>query len=99
MVKCSHCGRDIDEKAALVHKDESGEKRIICTDCFEELAGIDYKTFAYRKESAKQTLFAMICCIAATVYAFVERGSATAMCRRTFLGAWTEWTRRRTAPG
>lgn len=74
MVKCSHCGRDIDEKAALVHKDESGEKRIICTDCFEELAGIDYKTFAYRKESAKQTLFAMICCIAATVYAFVERG-------------------------
>lgn len=74
MVKYSHCNRKIDEKAALVHKDASGSRRVICTDCFEKLAGVDYKTFAYRKESAKQMAFAMICCIAATIYAFLERG-------------------------
>lgn len=74
MVKCSYCGQEIDEKSALVHKGESGNKRIICADCFEKMAGVDYKTFAYRKESAKQTLFALICCIAATIYAFICRG-------------------------
>ena len=74
MLKCDLCGRDLEEKEALVHKNEQGKREIICPECFEKAAGIDYKTFAYRKENAKQTLFALLLCIGATIYAFVEKG-------------------------
>lgn len=68
------CGRDLPEKEALVHKDSEGVKHIICPECFQKATGIDYKTFAYRRENAKQTLFAVLFCLGATVYAFVEKG-------------------------
>ena len=71
---CSVCGREMSEQEALVHKNNQGEKKIICPACFEEATGIDYKTFAFRKENAKQTLFAVALCLGGTVYAFVERG-------------------------
>lgn len=74
MLKCQNCGKEMAEKDALVHKDASSEKKIICQDCFKEATGIDYQTFAFRKESAKQTFFAVIFCLAATIYAFVEKG-------------------------
>ena len=74
MLKCSKCGCELPEKAALVHKDANGEKQIICQECFQKATGIDYKTFAYRKENAKQTFFAVLFCIAATIYAFMEIG-------------------------
>ena len=74
MLKCSDCGRYLHEKEALVHKDEQGEKHIICPECFEKATGIDYKTFAYRKENAKQTFFAVLFCLGATIYAFIEKG-------------------------
>jgi len=74
MLKCSNCGRDLPEKEALVHKDSAGEKRIICPECFQKATGIDYRTFAYRKENAKQTMLAVLFCLCATVYAFAEKG-------------------------
>ncbi|MFA6850056.1 MAG: hypothetical protein WCS30_06855 [Selenomonadaceae bacterium] len=74
MLKCLKCGKSVSEKEALIHKNTNGEKEIICPDCFKTATGVDYKTFSYRKESAKQTLFAIIFCLAATVYAFVEKG-------------------------
>ncbi|SHK27891.1 hypothetical protein SAMN05216582_101171 [Selenomonas ruminantium] len=74
MLKCSECGRDLPEKEALVNKNEAGEQRIICPECFQKLTGVDYKTFAYRKENAKQTLLAVLFCLGATIYAFMEKG-------------------------
>lgn len=74
MVKCDLCGRDVEEKDALKHKNKQGKVEIICPECFEKATGVDYKTFAYRKENAKQTLFALLFCIGATIYAFVENG-------------------------
>lgn len=74
MLKCTKCSRDLPEEEALVHTDEEGVRHIICPECFEKATGIDYKTFAYRKENAKQTLFAVLFCLGATVYAFVEKG-------------------------
>ena len=75
MVKCQKCGIEIEEKDALLHKNNSGEKEVICQNCFKEAAGIEYQTFAYRKESAKQTFFAVLFCLGATVYAFMEKGA------------------------
>ena len=74
MLKCSRCQKQLTEKEALVHKNKAGEKEVICQDCFAAAAGVDYKTFAYRREVAKQTFFAVIFCLGATVYAFVEKG-------------------------
>ena len=74
MLICRECGRELTEKEALVHTDRQGEKTIICPECFEQATGIDYQTFAFRKENAKQTIFAVIFCLLATVYAFVEKG-------------------------
>ncbi|MBR3457824.1 MAG: hypothetical protein IKH16_06695 [Selenomonadaceae bacterium] len=74
MLKCADCGRDLPEKEALVHKDSKGEKHIICPECFQKATGIDYKTFACRRETAKQTFFAVLFCLGATVYAFIEKG-------------------------
>ena len=74
MLKCSECQRDLPEKEALVNKNEEGEQRIICPECFQKLTGVDYKTFAFRKENAKQTFFAVLFCLAATIYAFMEKG-------------------------
>lgn len=76
MLKCSECGRELKESEALVNKNANGEKNIICHDCFQKIMGVDYKTFAYRKENAKQTLAAVLFCLAATVYAFFEKGPA-----------------------
>ena len=76
MLKCSECQRDLPEKEALVNKNEEGEQRIICPECFQKLTGVDYKTFAFRKENAKQTFWAVLFCLAATVYAFMEKGVA-----------------------
>ena len=74
MQKCDLCGRELEDKDALVHKNKQGGREIICPECFEKAAGVDYKTFAYRKETAKQTLFALLLCTGATIYAFVEKG-------------------------
>ncbi len=74
MLKCSECNRDLPDKEALVNKTGDGSQRIICPECFEKLTGVDYKTFAYRKENAKQTLLAVLFCIGATIYAFMEKG-------------------------
>lgn len=74
MLKCTKCGRELPEKEALVHIKESKEQEIICPECFQKCAGIDYKTFSYRKESAKQTFWAVAFCLAATLYAFSEKG-------------------------
>ena len=74
MVKCETCRKDIEEKEALVHKDQAGEKHIICRDCFKEATGVDYKTFAFRKENAKWTLLSVVFCLIFTIYAFIERG-------------------------
>ena len=74
MLTCQKCGKVTTEKEALVHKDEKNEQAIICPDCFKAATGVDYKTFAFRKESAKQTFFAVIFCLAATIYAFIEKG-------------------------
>ncbi|MBR1729583.1 MAG: hypothetical protein IJ728_08680 [Selenomonadaceae bacterium] len=73
-LKCALCGKNLDEKSALIHKNQQGQKEIICYDCFEKETGVDYKTFAYRRESAKQIFFATIFCIIATIYAFIEKG-------------------------
>lgn len=74
MLKCSECDRSLEEKNALVHTAKDGEKKILCPECFKKLTGIDYKTFAYRKENAKQTVFAVLFCLAATAYACFDRG-------------------------
>lgn len=74
MLKCSICGREISEKEALINQDKEGHKRIVCRECFEDAVGTDYDTFRYRKENAKQTLIAVLFCLVATIYAFVERG-------------------------
>lgn len=75
MIKCERCGRSIKEADALKHKTDDGSFEVICQDCFKEATGIDYQTFAYRRENAKMTLFAVVFCLAATVYAFVEKGA------------------------
>ena len=74
MVKCARCGRSIEEKNALKHKGEDGEYEVICQDCFREATGVNYQTFAYRRENAKMMLIAVLFCLAATVYAFVTKG-------------------------
>lgn len=74
-LKCALCGKALDEKSALVHKNQQGDREIICYDCFEKETGVDYQTFAYRRESAKQVFFATVFCILLTIYAFVEQGS------------------------
>lgn len=74
MLKCSECGRTLAEKDALVHTTEEGEKKIICQECFKNLTGIDYQTFALRKENAKQTLIAVLFCLACTAYAWYDKG-------------------------
>ena len=71
---CAKCGKKLADKEALVHKNIDGKREIICHDCFKDATGVDYKTFLYRREAAKQTLFATIFCLAATVYAFVTEG-------------------------
>ena len=73
-LNCAKCGKKLAREEALVHKNLQGNKEIICHDCFKEATGVDYKTFMYRREAAKQTLFATLFCIAATIYAFVEEG-------------------------
>ncbi|WP_432646846.1 hypothetical protein [Mitsuokella sp.] len=74
MFKCSVCGRELSEKEALVHQGKNGEKEVICPACFEKIVGVDYETFRYRRENAKQTFFAVLFCLAATIYAFFEKG-------------------------
>lgn len=74
MVECSICHKKIDEKLALVNTDKNGEKKVICQKCFKQETGVDYKTFAYRKENAKQIAIAVIICLAMTVYTFCEKG-------------------------
>jgi len=74
MLTCHKCGKELAEKDALLHKNTDGSKEVICHECFKTATGIDYKTFAFRKENAKQTLFAVVFCLAATVYAFMEKG-------------------------
>lgn len=71
---CSRCGKKLAREEALVHKNAAGQQEIICHECFKEATGVDYKTFMYRREAAKQTLFATLFCLAATIYAFVEEG-------------------------
>lgn len=74
MLKCSECNRSLEEEAALVHTAENGEKKIICPECFKKNTGIDYTTFLYRKENAKQTFLAVLFCLAATAYACFDKG-------------------------
>lgn len=74
MFHCSICGRALNEKEALVHQGKDGQKKIICPACFEKEVGIDYETFRYRRENAKQTFFAVLFCLGTTVYAFIEKG-------------------------
>jgi DNA-directed RNA polymerase subunit RPC12/RpoP len=74
MLKCAHCGRTLAESEALKHKTENGQEEIICRDCFKKITGIDYDTFSFRRENAKMTLFAVLFCVIATIYAFAERG-------------------------
>ena len=74
MLKCSRCQKKLTEQEALVHKNNAGEKEIICQECFAAATGVDYKTFAYRREVAKQTFFAVVFCLCATAYAFWEKG-------------------------
>ncbi len=73
-LNCAICGKKLAEKDALIHKTMKGEKQIICHDCFKQATGVDYKTFLYRREAAKQTLFATLFCLAATIYAFIYEG-------------------------
>ena len=75
MLTCAKCHKKIDEKDALKRKNEQGAQEIICQECFKAATGVDFATFAYRREVAKQTFFAVIFCLAATIYAFVEKGS------------------------
>lgn len=73
-LNCAMCGKKLEKEEALVHKNLKGEQEIICHDCFKKETGVDYKTFMFRREAAKQTLFATLFCIGATIYAFVEEG-------------------------
>ncbi len=73
-LNCALCGKKLSQEEALVHKNSRGEQEIICHECFEKEVGVDYKTFMFRREAAKQTLFATLFCLAATIYAFVEEG-------------------------
>ena len=73
-LNCAMCGKKLTEKEALVHKNINGEREIICHECFEKATGVDYTTFLYRREAAKQTLFATLFCLAATIYAFIYEG-------------------------
>ena len=75
MVVCDKCGASIEEKDALVHTGKEKEQEILCRACFQKETGVDYDTFAHRKEQTKQTLFAVILCSIATIYAFTERGA------------------------
>ena len=74
MLNCSECERTLEEKDALVHTTEAGEKKVICQECFKELTGVDYHTFALRKENAKQTFIAVLFCLACTAYAWYDKG-------------------------
>ena len=74
MLKCEDCNRNLDEKEALVRTDSEGNKHIICPECFQKATGVDYQTFAYRKENAKMTIVSVLFCLAATIYAFIENG-------------------------
>ena len=73
-LKCALCGVKLKPEAALLHKNEAGEREVICHACFEKETGVDYETFAYRRESAKQVFFATVFCLVATIYAFVSEG-------------------------
>lgn len=75
MIRCSRCGKELDERRGLVHTDEQGERRIICEDCFKAAVGVDYKTFQLRRENAKQGCLATLVCLFATAYAFMEYGA------------------------
>ena len=75
MVRCDTCHKEIEEKDALKRKNDKGEQEVICPDCFKEIMGMDYKTFAYRRAVMMQTLLACLFCLGATVYAFVEKGA------------------------
>ena len=74
-IKCAMCGKTLEPKLALMHKNQAGQREIICHECFEKATGVDYKTFAYRRESAKQIFFATLFCIGLTIYAFIEQGA------------------------
>lgn len=74
MVECSICHKHIDEKLALVNTNKDGNKRVICQECFKQETGVDYHTFTYRKENAKQISIAVIICLVMTIYAFIEKG-------------------------
>lgn len=74
MQTCAHCGKKISDKDALTYKNKQGKLEVICHDCFKKEAGIDYETFAKRRQNARGTLFALLLCLIATVYAFVEKG-------------------------
>ena len=62
MIKCAHCGRDIPETDALKHKTSDGDYEVICKSCFQAATGVDYQTFAFRRENAKMTLLAVLFC-------------------------------------
>ena len=55
MLKCDHCGTIMEEKDALRHKTEDGREEIICKPCFQEITGVDYDTFAFRRENANSS--------------------------------------------
>lgn len=74
MVECSICHKHIEEKVALVNTDKDGNKQVLCRECFKQKTGVDYQTFAYRKENAKQIAIAVVICLAMTIYAFIEKG-------------------------
>lgn len=74
MLECSICHKKITEADALVNKDRDGNQRIICKECFAKEVGVDYNTFAYRKENAKQIAISMVLCLTMTAYAFWEKG-------------------------
>lgn len=73
-INCSMCGKKLKQDEALVRKNADGKPEIICHECFEKATGVDYKTFMFRREAAKQTLFATLFCIGVTIYAFIEEG-------------------------
>ena len=74
MLNCSICGREVSEKDALKRQGETGGEEIICPYCFKQAVGIDYKTFAYRKENARQIFLAVLFCSMVTVYVFFTKG-------------------------
>lgn len=74
MIKCSKCYREIKEEEGLVHTELSGDKQIICRDCFKAAVGVDYDTFQLRRENARQGCLATVVSAAVTAYAFMEYG-------------------------